>query len=180
LNPIGLTAAAGNYSLVARFQGTSAGIQEQLDRFAAIAAQQDLKVSTCRDRDEDDLWQQIQAIARPPVTDTNSVTCKFGLQPTAAVELLAKLNDFGAPGLVHLGSGVGRLAIAADPARVAEIREFCQRHGGYLTILAASKAFKAQVEPWGYVGNATEMMRRLKKQFDPQNLVSPGCFVGGL
>ena len=180
LNPVGLSAAGGNYSLVARFQGTSAGVEEQLDRFEAIAAQQDLKASICRNGDEDDLWQQIQEIARPPITATNPVTSKFGLQPTAAIALLAKLNQFNAPGLVHLGSGVGRLAIAADSARVGEMREFCQRHSGYLTVLAASQAFKAQIEPWGYIGNATEMMRRLKQKFDPQNLLSPGCFVGGL
>ncbi|MEL6162380.1 MAG: FAD-linked oxidase C-terminal domain-containing protein, partial [Cyanobacteria bacterium J06628_3] len=33
---------------------------------------------------------------------------------------------------------------------------------------------------WGYSGNALELMRGIKKQFDSENILSPGRFVGGI
>lgn len=173
--------SSDRFGLIARFQGSAPGVEEQRARFEAIASSLDLKTSICRDRDESDLWQHVQTIARPAQPDPGAISCHFGLQPTAAVAVLGKLEAMGASGLVHLGSGIGRGAIATtDPERVAQVRKFCQRHGGYLTILSASKDFKTQIDPWGYTGNALEMMQRLKLRFDPQNVLCPGSFVGGI
>ncbi len=63
---------------------------------------------------------------------------------------------------------------------VEEMRSLCKENHGFLTILTAPTQIKQQLEPWGYTGNALEIMRRIKQQFDPENLLSPGRFVGGI
>jgi glycolate oxidase FAD binding subunit len=49
-----------------------------------------------------------------------------------------------------------------------QVRSLLQTHSGFLSILQAPASFKQQVEVWGYSGNALEVMRGLKRQFDPQ------------
>jgi glycolate oxidase FAD binding subunit len=36
------------------------------------------------------------------------------------------------------------------------------------------------MDVWGYPGNALELMRRIKAQFDPRDRISPHRFVGGI
>jgi glycolate oxidase FAD binding subunit len=58
------------------------------------------------------------------------------------------------------------------------MRSTCERDRGFLTILEAPKNIKAKHEPWGYQGNALNLMKSLKTKFDPYNIFNSGCFVG--
>ena len=60
------------------------------------------------------------------------------------------------------------------------MRDRTQAYRGYLTILQAPVAVKEQIDVWGYTGNASPLMRRIKEQFDSKNILSPGRFVGGI
>jgi glycolate oxidase FAD binding subunit len=61
------------------------------------------------------------------------------------------------------------------------VRSRCESAGGYLTVLEAPVAVKQQVDVWGMTeSNTLAAMRQLKKHFDPQHLLNPGRFVGGI
>ncbi|MEO0844711.1 MAG: FAD-binding oxidoreductase, partial [Cyanobacteria bacterium J06643_5] len=64
--------------------------------------------------------------------------------------------------------------------RVLEMRKLCEQKNGFLSILSAPIDIKQKVDVWGYSGNALELMRGIKKQFDSENILSPGRFVGGI
>jgi glycolate oxidase FAD binding subunit len=83
---------------------------------------------------------------------------------------LTKLNEFGI-GMINLSSGIGRIVIKKEG--VKELRSLCQSHQGFLTILEAPKPIKEKTDPWGYNGNALEMMQKLKQKFDPNQIFSP-------
>jgi glycolate oxidase FAD binding subunit len=51
---------------------------------------------------------------------------------------------------------------------------------GSLVVLKAPPTVKARVDVWGPVGNALGLMQELKRQFDPQGILNPGRFVGGI
>lgn len=59
-------------------------------------------------------------------------------------------------------------------------RESILRDGGSLMVLSAPPAVKAIIDVWGPVGRALPLMQELKRQFDPQMLLNPGRFVGGI
>lgn len=60
------------------------------------------------------------------------------------------------------------------------MRSHCETQGGFLTILEAAAALKQQIDVWGYSGNALNLMRLIKQQFDADNILSPHRFVGGI
>jgi len=73
----------------------------------------------------------------------------------------------------------------ADPFRrlagaVAPLRSFAAEAGGSLVVLQAPPEVKTAVDVWGPVGDAYPLMRGLKEQFDPERILNPGRFVGGL
>ncbi len=177
--------------LLVRFQTIAESVKEQLAQLEAIARQLDLQISFYRERDETDLWQRLPSIIRIPSTE-EAIICKIGVVPSAAVAVLqelAKIYGDRGLGMIHTGSGIGILQFnSEDRNGIEEMRSrcagaaapLCQQHHGFLSILSAPKSIKQQIEPWGYTGNALEMMRAIKQKFDPQNILSPGRFVGGI
>lgn len=125
-------------------------------------------------------WAALAPLVRQPQTPA-AVTLKLGVLPTAAIELLMQLPP-DAYGRIYGGSGVGHVHFPSTPTATAlkRLRRLCEQNQGYLSILDGPNVLKTQVEPWGYQDNALWLMQRLKKEFDPDNLLHPGCFVGGI
>jgi glycolate oxidase FAD binding subunit len=63
---------------------------------------------------------------------------------------------------------------------VAKARAALAARQGTLVIAEAPPALKRAVDVWGPPGDAIELMRRVKRQFDPDRQMSPGRFVGGI
>ncbi len=72
------------------------------------------------------------------------------------------------------------LARSSDPVTsVGRLRQSAVAAEGSLVVLEAPDAVREVVDLWGPVGGL-ELMRRLKKEFDPAGILSPGRFVGGI
>jgi glycolate oxidase FAD binding subunit len=171
--------------LIVRFQSVSESVKEQSSRLLEVGQQLGLSGTFYTEADEVKLWQQlpeqIWESTQPP-----AITCKIGVSPTAAVATLTKLDALTASsalGLIHAGSGLGLLRLdptVTTPQTILELRGYCQTQSGFLSVLEAPLSLKQQLDIWGYNGNALEIMRQIKQQFDPKNLLSPSRFVGGI
>ncbi len=118
-----------------------------------------------------------------PVSEAPSIVCKIGVKPSQAIDVFTKLETLlpHAKLLVHAGSGLGTLSISeAKTTQILAVRSLLESAGGFLSVMQAPKSFKQQIEVWGYSGNALALMKRIKHQFDPENLLSPNRFVGGI
>ena len=168
-----------------RFQSILPSVNEQASRLGELAQQQGLTCIRLTDAEEVALWQRLAEAMQPSPT-SNAITCKIGIQPTEAVNVLNMLEQAGdraVLGRVHVGSGVGYLVLpesASSPASLTKMRLHFQNNGGFLSILQAPASLKQQVDVWGYQGNALDLMKTLKHQFDPLHLLSPHRFVGGI
>jgi glycolate oxidase FAD binding subunit len=60
------------------------------------------------------------------------------------------------------------------------IRILAKKLGGYVVIEAIDPALKDRVDVWGHIGNSFLLMKRLKETLDPQGILNPGRFVGGI
>jgi glycolate oxidase FAD binding subunit len=168
--------------LIARFQSISESVKEQSNRVLEVGQKLGLNGAIFADGDEASLWQRLQERIHTNATES-VITCKIGVLPTAAVEILTQVEL----GLIHISSGLGLLQLESKN-QVLKIRDelrFARSHrtqanSGFLTILSAPVAVKEQIDVWGYTGNALPLMRRIKEQFDSKNILSPGRFVGGI
>lgn len=163
--------------LIVRFQSITASVKQQVTSFLELGQQLELKGAVYAD-DATELWQKLQQM-RSPAKPTE-ITCKIGVLPTKAVATLTQFDPH--MGLIHTGSGLGLLQFDADVDKqsILQMRDFCQSQGGFFTVLAAPQALKETIDVWGYKGNALAMMQRIKQQFDPNNILSPSRFVGGI
>jgi glycolate oxidase FAD binding subunit len=160
--------------LIARFQSISESVKEQSNRVLSVGEKFGLNGAIYVDADEASLWQRLQERIHSPAKES-VITCKIGVLPTAAVEILSQVEL----GLIHIGSGLGLLQLE-DKSQVLQMRDRTQAYNGFLTILDAPVAVKEQVDVWGYTGNGLSLMRGIKEQFDSKNILSPGRFVGGI
>ncbi|MBV8885725.1 MAG: FAD-binding oxidoreductase [Chroococcidiopsidaceae cyanobacterium CP_BM_RX_35] len=161
--------------LVTRFQSIKESVVEQSAQILAIGQHLGLQGTFYSDGNEVNLWQKLREQIGAATTEL-AITCKIGVMPLQAVATLAQMEV----GLIHAGSGLGWLRLANAQMRdVVEMRSLCQSHSGFLTVLEAPMTLKQQMDTWGYTGNALNVMRRIKQQFDPKNILSPARFVGG-
>ena len=169
--------------LIVRFQSMAASVQQQATLLLALGQQLGLSTMSYPQVTEAELWQQLaQPMVRFAQPDT--IACKIGVKPSAAVAFISQLEQLASPSrtVIHAGSGLGWLILPGDTRSplIQQIRSNCMAAGGYLSLLQAPLRLKNYLEIWGYSGNALALMKKIKQQFDPENRLSPGRFVGGI
>lgn len=165
-----------NLSLMVRFQSIPESVEQQSQRLIELAETLGLKTISF-DCDEENLWKQLKQQIWESEANA-SIVCKIGIIPTSAVKTLIESQTIG---VIHAGVGLGVLRFDnVSPETLLKLRNWCESQGGFLSILKAPVDLKEQLEVWGYGGNALNLMRQIKQQFDPQNQFSPNRFVGGI
>ncbi len=170
-------------ALVVRFGGLASAVKQQLAQMQQWAREQGAaKIETIEEDGE--LWAGLRdfIFEKPTV-------CKLGVRPAEVAETGAMVEQAAAArGLrctirAH-ALGVIYAALEGEPeptaAMVQALRESVRARRGYLVIQRGSRELRARVDPWGPVGSDFEMMRRLKQELDPNRILNPGRFFGGL
>jgi glycolate oxidase FAD binding subunit len=176
------------FAVLARFQAIAPGVEEQVQALLAMVGAE-LSAQVLAGEAEGSLWLTAQnALFSTPNSDLKPTIAKFGLPVPQAIAWMDALPPRSLARL-HGGSGIGTVRLpeltAADLEQLrftlGDASRTCGTDNhGYLTLLEAPLALKKAVEVWGYSGNALGMMQAIKTQFDPNNTLSPGRFVGGL
>ncbi len=95
----------------------------------------------------------------------------------AAAGITAAVRGSGGVGVFHA------VLPGTDPAAVAAfvkaLRDAAPAWQGSVVVLAAPPPVRSEVDSWGPVPGLG-LMRRVKEQFDPDALLAPGRFVGGI
>ena len=170
--------------LLLRFQASAASVETQQAIATTLGESCGLVPQTVTTETEMDLWQRLRERMTPP-PGSGTIACKIGIEPSQAV-VFCQINQFSLPdwyAQIHVASGLGRIFVqdvTTSAAAIAPVREFCQAHRGFLSILEAPPALKQATDVWGYTGNALAVMRQIKQQFDPTHRLSPHRFVGGI
>jgi len=101
---------------------------------------------------------------------------------------VAQRAGLGAALAAHAGVGVveavlaggGRADAAAIGGVLSEWRALVHATGGQALVESAPLAVKEEVAVWDDPGPSLRIMRRIKSQLDPNGLLNPGRFVGGI
>ncbi|MEM8638854.1 MAG: FAD-binding oxidoreductase [Cyanobacteria bacterium P01_G01_bin.54] len=166
--------------LLLTFATIPESIAVQLATVKGWAEAMELKVQVLSEPESQSRWDAVATLIRQTQTSA-AVTVKFGIMPTAGTAFLEQLPPT-AYGCLYAGSGLGHAHFPTTPTAtdLKRLRRLCEQHQGFLSLLQGPAALKAEMEPWGYTGDALWLMQRLKQEFDPENVLHPGCFVGGI
>src|SRR6476661_547731 len=164
--------------LIVRFQSIAESVKQQSARLLEVAEKLGLQGTSCCENDEHKLWQRLPETMWDSGTKS-AIICKIGIRPSEAVTAINELPVQDA--WIHAGSGLGVLRFENATAQtLLQVRKGCEAKGGFLTVLAAPTDIKQQLDVWGYTGSAIDLMRRIKQQFDPENILSPHRFISGI
>lgn len=141
---------------------------------------------TSRDAESRDWWRSYvtgQSIAG----DANGIVVRFGVEPKRSGELLRGTTELLArhdisPEFVAASPGLGtvmvRFSASSVPAEsFAGLQQEMFGIAEAVTVLKAPAMHKRNIDVWGRVPETLSVMRALKSEFDPANVLNPGRFV---
>jgi glycolate oxidase FAD binding subunit len=143
-------------------------IAEHSDRLHAIAAP--LSIVAANDK----VWS-----LRERLFEKNNATVKVTLSPTHIAPITSEVLAIGGRSVTQQ-VGIMIAALTPDAPSISSLRERVEAVGGALTILQWPGGLLPRPEVWGTLGKSLSLMREIKRRFDPNRILNPGRFLGGI
>jgi len=172
----------GGFVLLLATAGPAAAVERTREGVAALCTPTVIEGAAAG------LWQAVGQITQA----SGGIVAKASVLPSRAPELIERIEATGGEALrlprivCHVTAGIAYSAWPAADQPEADLRLATSlRHaaaslGGTLVVEAAPPALKERLDVWGEPGADFTLMRSLKEQFDPQNVLNPGRFLGRL
>jgi len=169
-----------NWRLAVGCEGFAEMIERCRRDLAALAAQAGMNGEFPSSGEANDFWRAAQNLPLHSGRLIFRLTVPRGEVFSSAEALRRRPDSSIAADLLS-----GTIWLACDPTRTAlerftELASLARAHRGHAVIFAAPSALKQGWEVWGESPPTLSLMRRIKQQFDPQNLLNPGRFPGGI
>lgn len=170
----------GHAGLWVQFDGTAAGLDSRVHPVCELFTRAGAR--DVAELDEAPFWWG----AEPPGAVLLKVTHVIGAGARLAGSLAQVAREAGVQAAYRGSPLVGTAWVGVDApdrqafaAFVESAREHAAQVGGTLVVLAAPPDRREAVDPWGPVAGL-HLMRAIKDQFDPEGVLAPGRFVGGI
>ena len=129
-----------------------------------------------------ELWQSLREF---PAASDSPLMLKASVLPSKTTEYVKLVQELDPQASIqaHAGNGIvtARFARfdAGDVSRglIARLHPAAQRLGGNAVVLSSTLEGWTRQALWGNVSPAAPWMGKIKRQFDPQNLLNPGRFA---
>lgn len=176
--------ATASWRLTVSFDGFQDSVTRQTNDFIEMAQQSGLTQEVVDGEKSPPCWQ---AIAELPVTPERLVY-RLTVPRGALMQTISTVLDgrkIGpAPAIcADIPMGTLWLVASAEPAAIElfpRLIAMTQQQRGHAVIFAAPTPLKESVDVWGPSAPAHALMRKIKQEFDPTGLFSPGRFVGNI
>jgi glycolate oxidase FAD binding subunit len=190
--------AAGGFALAAGFAGSAAAVERQVRDLEALILAQGGTARRFQEGESVRVWTALTDLFQAPPHDPLQVLCTVAVPIGRTAGMIASAraraaeHGLGAALSAHAGSGIlrarflpatdasGEGAMLGMARALEQLREEATALGGSLVLQAASTRLKERVDAWGRPGSGFAVMRRIKLEFDPHGMCSPGRFLGGI
>ncbi len=133
-------------------------------------------------------WERLADFGWDDEGDASPVmSARISALPNKVADIMGSLSQSGASVVSQAGygmlnahwwdDGIGDDALAAI---LRDARETAHNIGGTLIVERAPLAVKANIDAWDDAGGLISIMRGLKQQYDPNGVINPNRFVGGI
>jgi glycolate oxidase FAD binding subunit len=174
--------APGPWNLAVWCEGFSDSVARHLSDAETIAASIGLDFQILRNQTHRQLWSEICDAPLEAKRTIYRVTVP-ATAVAAALESIEASADASAHVVGDACAGTVWLSTASGPNNstwLPKLTSLARQHHGHAVMFAAPAAAKENVDVWGPPPPALSLMREIKRQFDPNGLLNPGRFVGGI
>lgn len=189
LDVSGSSTLDGTCMLAVRFESEAEAVADQIDSLLAMAGTLGESARMIDHEDEAHYWQQSSTLVKAPHDADDILIIKTSLLPTYIASWLTELGQvaqreqLSTQWRAHAGHGLifARLSgtQSALTTAVQQLRQAASARRGTLVVTQAAPALARIVDVWGPIP-ALPLMRNLKQRFDPNAIMNPGRFVGGM
>jgi glycolate oxidase FAD binding subunit len=174
MDSLDIAYADGGGEVLARFGGADPEGRLQAARRALDDSNVELKTIG----DDHELWDRQRRSQRHPT----GAVLKVSALPAAAARVIEAARRAGASVVGRAGMGLYWISLHGDDselvAAIDELRESLSEWRS--VVLDAPEEVRRKVDVWGRDDDAVDVMKRVKRRFDPAAKCNPGLFVGGI
>lgn len=168
--------------------GTEKVVNEKLLEIKTILF--DHEIDLTLNEIEEKEWLSIQDFGW--INEDDLVLGRINCLPTDTIKILQQINRIVADNkkeridtLTNSKRGVIKYKInpdnIEDTIQITEnIRDKVKKHSGYSVIENSGTFDKNKLNIWGDIPESFPLMRKLKSEFDPVNILNSGRFIGGI
>jgi len=184
---------ATSWTLAVRIDGHAGVMQKGSPRISEVCSSNGSSRNDELIGDESKrFWNSINEIGEVPLLE-RSVHLKISVPQRATIQIIDKLSKFRSEKALELvinalpSLGIIHTFILAkdsselDFAKIVEdLRISALELNGNLTIYSAPSKIKERLDVWGPTYPDFRLMKAIKENFDPDKIMNPGRFIGGL
>jgi glycolate oxidase FAD binding subunit len=189
----------GAHGLAVALAGSRATVERQVRDFETLFRDGGGRVVSLPESRTVPAWSSIRNVfGLLPPTPACRVVCKIAVPIEKGCELLAAAGAAGkslglqtavvahaGSGVVWaayvLGSGVPAESLLTEVQKALEaLRQRAAAVKGSLVLCEAPPGLKARMDAWGPPPPGLSVMKRIKAEYDPKALCSPGRYLGGM
>lgn len=183
------------YLLAFSLEGFAEAVDRQVAEIAAAAGKEGaVSVNVLKGTEDGNFWAGVRDFApnaekesSPPVILKSNFVISRHAEILETCEEAARAAGIEAAFILRAGNGILYTYILRNPKDAGGLAQFIGRlteeavkHEGNLVVESCPPELKEKVDVWGRPRTDHIVMRRLKEQMDPQGVLNPGRFVGGI
>ena len=132
----------------------------------------------------EEIWSQLADFGYAEGSES-PLAARIALLPGSIAKAIGLLcRDDGAATVAQPGYGMISahwFGDAEEPLeRIKQAREYAHGAGGSLIVERAPLSVKNSLDVWDYTGESLAVMKSLKAQYDPNGILNPNRFTGGI
>ncbi|MER3447362.1 MAG: hypothetical protein C4291_11210 [Candidatus Dadabacteria bacterium] len=194
---LNLNLKRGEYALAVRIESVERAVRDQITKVKDICRGKNGEGVSFEGKTEETLWNEIREFPWR-VCGENRVICKASVLITGVSRVLQNLEELSKTSGLRIyasaraGSGILIISIEMDSMSLSQeeillivetinsIRDLVISLKGTLIVQEAPLSLKSHTDIWGELGTSINVMKKLKALFDPDSILNPGRFVGGI
>jgi glycolate oxidase FAD binding subunit len=163
-------------------EGQPENVTRHLFDAETLAQRLGLATATLRDRAHGELWDSVRDFPLGAERCAYRATLPRA-EVVGFIDALSQTRESVAAIIIDTVMGTVWLSWPATSQAATvwpELIALAAAHRGHLVMFAAPQQFKDERDVWGPPPAAHSLMRKIKQQFDPDGLLNPGRFIGGI
>jgi glycolate oxidase FAD binding subunit len=161
-------------------EGFAQEVERHLRDLQAIAGRGNLKGEVAGAENHNALWNKLRDVPLEP----HRIVYRITVPRSAILDFIKRAQDWNVTEIVS-DTSMGTIWLAfpvnkAAIARFSEIESVARQRRGHAVLFSAPASLKAGINVWGQSPETLSLMREIKRQFDPNELLNPGRFLVGI